>query len=157
MDSLKRYVSIGIQHDFLCISITEKHVWSLLLHKNTLSLENVGENASKSSFFLYLQWRWKAVTCEHFENPASRAKTNVILTSQNYVRYCAYHWLWCQFLWMLIRKTAKPCINSTSIALVIHGFVPVKTWLLIACDTVFYAIMKNDLYSYQTSFGQKIW
>ena len=35
---------------------------------------------------------------------------------------------------MLIRKTAKPCINS------IHGFVPVKTCLLIAFDTAFYAI-----------------
>ena len=28
---------------------------------------------------------------------------------------------------MLIRKTAKPCINSTWIAVLIHGFVPVKT------------------------------
>ena len=39
---------------------------------------------------------------------------------------------------MLIRKNAKPYINSTWIALLIHGFVPVKTWLLIACDTAFY-------------------
>ena len=49
-----------------------------------------------------------------------------------------------KFLWwprMLIRKTAKPCINSSWIALLIHGFVPVKTWLLKACDTAFYAIM----------------
>ena len=42
---------------------------------------------------------------------------------------------------MLIRTTAKPCINSMLIALLIHGFVPVKTWLLKACDTAFYAII----------------
>ena len=42
---------------------------------------------------------------------------------------------------MLIPKTAKPCINSTWIALLIHGFVPVKTSLLIACDTALYAII----------------
>ena len=39
---------------------------------------------------------------------------------------------------MLICKIA----NSTWIALLIHGFVPVKTWLLIACNTAFYAIIK---------------
>ena len=42
---------------------------------------------------------------------------------------------------MLIPKTAKPCINSMWIALLIHGFVLVKTRLLIACDTAFYAII----------------
>ena len=31
--------------------VSEKHIWSLLLHKNILSLEHFGENASKSSFF----------------------------------------------------------------------------------------------------------
>ena len=31
---------------------------------------------------------------------------------------------------MLIHKTTKLCINSMWIALLIHGFVPVKTWLL---------------------------
>ena len=38
-------------------------------------------------------------------------------------------------------KTAKRCINSTCIAFFIHGFVPVKTWLLIACDIAFNAII----------------
>ena len=42
---------------------------------------------------------------------------------------------------MLICKIAKPCINSILIALLIHGFVLVKTWLLKACDTAFYAII----------------
>ena len=40
-----------------------------------------------------------------------------------------------------IRKTANPCINSMWIALLIHGLVLVKTWLLIACDTAFYGII----------------
>ena len=40
---------------------------------------------------------------------------------------------------ILIHKTAKPCINSMWMALLIHGFVPVNTWLLIAYDTDFYA------------------
>ena len=39
----------------------------------------------------------------------------------------------------LIHKTLKPCINSTWTALLIHGFVLIKTWLLIAYDTAFYA------------------
>ena len=34
--------------------VLEKHYWLLLLHKNILSPENFGENASKSSFLLYL-------------------------------------------------------------------------------------------------------
>ena len=42
---------------------------------------------------------------------------------------------------MLIRKTPKPCINSIWTALLIHGFLLVKSWLLIACNTAFYAIM----------------
>ena len=44
---------------------------------------------------------------------------------------------------MPIHKTEKPCINSTWTALLIHGFVPVKTWLSIAFDTAFYAIIED--------------
>ena len=44
---------------------------------------------------------------------------------------------------MLIHKIAKPCINSTWIALLIHGFELVKTWLLIECNTAFYPILCN--------------
>ena len=39
-------------------------------------------------------------------------------------------------------KAAKQVYNSTWIALLKHGFVLVKTWLLIACGTGFYAIIK---------------
>ena len=38
-------------------------------------------------------------------------------------------------------KAAKQVYNSTWIALLKHGFVLVKTWLLIACGTGFYAII----------------
>ena len=39
-------------------------------------------------------------------------------------------------------KAAKQVYNSTWIALLKHGFVLVKTWLLIARGTGFYAIIK---------------
>ena len=49
---------------------------------------------------------------------------------------------------MHIVKAAKQVYNSTWIALLKHGFVLVKTWLLIACGTGFYAII-YVLYSNQ--------
>ena len=39
-------------------------------------------------------------------------------------------------------KAAKHVYNSTWIALLIHGFVMVNTWLLLACGTGFYAIIR---------------
>ena len=51
----------------------------------------------------------KHVTCEHFENAASRAKTNVIAimhVTGDDVRFYGGPG-------MLILKTAEPCINST--------------------------------------------
>ena len=41
----------------------------------------------------------------------------------------------------LFVKTEKPYSNSLWTALLIHGFGPVKTWLLIECDTAFDAII----------------
>ena len=87
-----------------------------------------------SSFYMYMcNGAKKHVTLERFKNAASRAKTNVIatlhFTDDNVSFYDGPE--------MLIRKTAKPCINSTWIALLIHGFVLVKTWLLIAFYTAF--------------------
>ena len=75
----------------------------------------------------------KHVTCERFENAVSRTKTNVIAT----VHFTDDDVSFYDGPGMLIRKTVMPCINSSWIALLIHGFVPVKTWLLIACDTIF--------------------
>ena len=53
---------------------------------------------------------------------------------------------------MLIRKTAKQCINSTWIALLIHGFMPFKTWLLIVCGMAFYAIIADNMH--ETFLGE---
>ena len=78
----------------------------------------------------------KHVTCERFENAASRAKNNVIAS----VHFTDDDVSFYDGPGMLIRKTAKPCINCTQIAFLMHGFVLLKTWLLIACDTAFYAI-----------------
>ena len=57
---------------------------------------------------------------------------------------------------MRLCNEQKPCINSTLIAWLIHGFLPVKTWLLIACNTAFNAIIVvyrfycMPLYNFQT-------
>ena len=36
------------------VNVSEKYIWLQLLHKNVLKHEYFGENASKSSFFLYI-------------------------------------------------------------------------------------------------------
>ena len=73
MTSLESSFIIGIKHDFQCINmherqgfqhlprapadvnvVSEKHAWSLLLHKTFFSLKILGEIASSSSFYLYL-------------------------------------------------------------------------------------------------------
>ena len=82
--------------------------------------------------------RKKHVTCDCLENVASRAKTNVIATVQFTDDDVSFY----DGPGMLIRKTAKPCMNSTWIALLINGFVLVKTWLLIARDTAFNVITR---------------
>ena len=157
--------NIGIEHGFLCINIcwalrevlkpeprgpadvnvSEKHVWSLLLHKNILSLENLGEIVSKSSFFrvpIMAQKSMLPANVLKMPLPGQRLMSSwrhkitfsTVCVTDDDVSFC-------DGLGMLICKTAKPYINSTKISLLIHGFVPVKTWLLIACDAAFYAII----------------
>ena len=104
----KSICNIGIKHDFLCINIcwalssrraqhvSEKPVWSLLLYKNIFSLENWSKMPRKRLFSCTYNGAERHVTCERFRNAASRAKTNVMLTSRNYVCYCARYWWWCQ-------------------------------------------------------------
>ena len=102
------------------------------------------KKAPKSSFLYHYYGVQKHEGFVGFEKACSRAKTYVILTSLNYVHFYASYYWWRQFLWqprMRIYKVQRPCINSTWIAGLIHGFLPVKTWLLIACDTAFYAII----------------
>ena len=156
---------IGIKHDFLCINIcwaprealkpeserrvfqllfsgqanvnvSENHVWSLLLHRNIFSLDNFGDSEYASIFFLYLQWHANA----RYLGTASRAQTNVLVTSLFYACYRARYWCWRHLLrWPrnTYFKTAKQGYDSAWIALLKYGFAPVKTWLLIASGTGF--------------------
>ena len=78
------------------------------------------------------------VTCEGFENAASRANDCVILTSRSYVCFCACYWWWRQILWRprnaykyLYVKPQNRVFNSTWIHLIGPRFVLIKTWLLI--------------------------
>ena len=96
-----------------------------LFHKNISSLENFGELARKFFFFCTYNGAEKHVTSERFENAAYRAKARrheitfaIVHVTDDYVSFCDGPRI-------LIRKTEKPCINSTWIALLIHGFVPV--------------------------------
>ena len=102
------------------------------------------EKRFEKFFLYYYNGAQKHEGFEGFRNACSRAKTYVILTSLNNVHFYARYCWWRQCLRrprMRICKVQKPCINRTWIAWLIHGFLPVKTWLLIACDTAFYAIM----------------
>ena len=80
------------------------------------------------------------VTCNGFENATSRAKTIVILTSRK-ITVATVHVTGDDVSFydgpgMLRCKTAKLCINS-----IVN--CTVKTWLLIACGTAFYAIIRG--------------
>ena len=51
------------------VNVSEKHVWSVLLHEYIYLLEKFGEIASKSFFFsCTYNGTEKHVTCECFEN-----------------------------------------------------------------------------------------
>ena len=62
----------------------------------------------KVLFFFTYNGAEKHVNCKHFENAASRAKTNVIVT----VHVTDDDVCFIDGPGMLIRKTPKPCINS---------------------------------------------
>ena len=53
-------------------------------------------------------------------------------------------------------KAAKQVYNSTWIALLKHGFVLVKTWLLIACGIGFYAIIYTKTGRHKTTVWQQM-
>ena len=102
------------------------------------------KNASKSSFLYYYNGAQKHEGFVGLKKACSRAKTYAILTSLNYDHFYGRYCWWRQFLWqhrMHICKVQKPCVISAWIAWLIHGFLSVKTWLLIACKTDFYAII----------------
>ena len=109
---------------------------TLILHKVILSLEN-WKNASKSLFLYYYNDAQKHEGFVGFEIASSRAQRYIIIMSLNYVNFYACYCWWRQFLWrprMCICKVQKLCINS-----IWNTFLPVKTCLLLACNTAFYA------------------
>ena len=63
------------------------------------------------------------IACYLLTSPLSRAKTNIIATMHFTDDDDSFY----DGPGMLICKPTKPCINSTCIALLIHGFVLVKT------------------------------
>ena len=89
--------SIGIKHDFPCINICwtlRSMLFDCYYCIKTFSNSNILEKMLRKVAFLCLQnGAERHVTCECFENTASRAKTNVIFTSQNSICYCARYWL----------------------------------------------------------------
>ena len=76
---------------------------------DVFSLENLEKLLQKVLFTCTYNGAEKLVTCERFENAASRTKTNVIATVHFTVDDVSFY----DGLGMLIRKTAEPCINST--------------------------------------------
>ena len=159
--------SIGIKHDFLCINIcwiprevlkpeperqwfqhlprcladvnvSEKHVWSLLMCKNIFFVWKLWKNCLKKFFLPVPIMTWKSMLPANvLKTPLPGQRLNVISTVHITHDDVSFY----EGPGMLICKTAKPCINSTQIALLIQGFVLVKIWLLIAWDTAFYAII----------------
>ena len=108
--------------------------------KSFCHLKTLKKNLRKVHFCIYYNGAQKHEGFVGFENACYRAKAYIILKSLNYVHiYAPYCW-WCQLLSqpkMYIYVKYK----SMWIAWLIHRFLPIKTWLLIACDTAFYGII----------------
>ena len=155
---------IRIEHDFLCIKIcwtprevlkpeqkgegcnTSRGAQQILMYQKsmfdryycikTFSRSKTLEKMFRKSLFLvYSTLALKGTL------PENVLKT--LLLGQR-LKSCCHHEItfasvydvsFCVGSGMLIRKTAKRCINSTWIALLKHGLVPVKTWLLTAGDS----------------------
>ena len=130
------------------VNASENCVWSLLLHKNILTCNifrklwrncvgkfvfSVGRNPQKGTLTTHILkttlpgHRLKTWWC-HVSTFATVHVTGADVTFYDGPGTLTF-------------KTANPCINSTWIALLIHGFVPVKTWLLITCGTAVCAII----------------
>ena len=141
----------GLQHTLrgpADVNVSEKHVWSLLLHNKILSCNNTWKccrKCSKNFFFpVPIMPRKSMLHANVFKAPFP----GQMLTSFWYHRFtfATLHITdddvkFCDGRAMLISKTTKPCINSTWIALLIHRFVPIKTLLLIFNDINIYAII----------------
>ena len=117
--------------------VSEKHVWSLLLHKNIFFIWKLLRNCFKK-FFVPIMAQKSMLPANVLKTPLPgyRPTSSLLCTLLMMTSVSSY-----DGPGMLICKTAKQCFNSMWIALLIHGFVPVKTWLLIVCDIAFCAIM----------------
>ena len=114
------------------------NAWSVVLAfiKTFCHSKASEKNASKSSLFKF--------SCTFNGAKSHVTRVTFILTSGNYICYCVV--ILCQILcWPrnALCKITRPFINSGWIALW-HAFVTVKTWLLIACNTAFYAIIQGS-------------
>ena len=120
------------------VSVSENHVWSLLLHKVHLITWKLWKNPLKASFLYFYICAQEHEGFVGFEHACSTAKTYIILTSLKCGHFYVRHCWWRRFLWrprMRICVVQKPCINSSWIVWLIHGLLPVKR------ETAFYAII----------------
>ena len=118
----------------------EKHIWSLLLHKTFKNSYTLEKMLQKVLFSL-------SIMAQKGTLPANVLKTRLpgqrLMSSWHQeIKFATVHVTgddvsFCDRPGMLILKAAKPCFNSTWIALLIHGL----TRLLIACGIAFYAII----------------
>ena len=159
-------VNIGIKHDYLCINVcwaprevVLQHLrgaQQMLMYQESMFdiyfikhffARKLRRNCFKKFFLPVPIMAWKSMLPANI-TPLSRAKTNVITA----VHFTDDDVSFYNGPGMVTSKTAKQSINSTWIALLIHGFVLVKTWLLIACNTAFYAIIIVKHGIWQLSF-----
>ena len=106
------------------------------MHENSKSLKKSILSVAKS----LRKWH---VHCVCFDNATSRAcwrhyQCHVGVT---FLRLLPYMLLMLMSLFMMAIKAEKQVYNSTWIALLKHGFMLVKAWLLIASGTGFYAMI----------------
>ena len=141
----KARVSTPPERPSRCYCIRKSCLIAIVALKHFFSTRKLWRKCFEKFFFIVPIMARKSTL------PANVLKTPLpgqIITSRwrREIKFATVHAIYeyvrfCNGTGLLMRKTTKPCINSTWIALFkIHGFVPFKTWLLIACDTAFYAI-----------------
>ena len=133
--------NIGIKHAFLCINICWAPREVLKPGPETFCRSKTLEKMLlKVLFSCTHSGAEKHVTCERFENAAFRANTklNVILTSQNYVCFCARYWWWAK-----IPRSASRFLKNFSDDHWIHHPMNVKHSNF---NSGIYTLFLDDLY-----------
>ena len=127
------------------VDVSENYVLSLLLHKNIFSFENYWRKCFENFFFPVPTMVRKGTLPGNVLKMLSPG--HILLTLwHHYFTLATMHITdadvaFCDGLGKLTFKTAKQVYINTWIALLKHGFGLVKTWMLIACSTGFYAII----------------